>query len=173
MDNDQYPLWVALFTNHAKSTRVLQHSIPSKGKSVGPAPEDDKELWETIDATVFQWIYATVTNDLLETIVEDNSTAKECWDRIKNIFHDNQHSRAVTLEQEFSHISMDDFANASDYCQRLKSIADQLKNVGSLVSDSHLVLQLVSGLSAAYNGVGTIIRQSNRRSDGDGYQVRY
>ncbi|XP_074306461.1 uncharacterized protein LOC141641708 [Silene latifolia] len=161
MDNDQYPLWVALFTNHAKATRVLHHIISSKGKSIGPSPDDDKELWETIDATVLQWIYATVTNDLLETIVEENSTAKECWDRIKNIFHDNQHSRAVTLEQEFSHISMEDFSTVSTYCQRLKSIADQLKNVGSPVSDSRLVLQLVSGLSSAYSGIGTIIRQSN------------
>ncbi|XP_074266074.1 uncharacterized protein LOC141588536 [Silene latifolia] len=161
MDNDQYPLWVALFTNHAKSTRVLHHIIPSKGKSISPSPEDDKEQWETIDATVLQWIYATVTNDLLETIVEENSTAKECWDRLKNIFHDNQHSRAVTLEQEFSHISMEDFSTVSAYCQRLKSIADQLKNVGSPVSESRLVLQLVSGLSSAYSGVGTIIRQSN------------
>ncbi|KAK9108251.1 hypothetical protein Syun_024262 [Stephania yunnanensis] len=56
---------------------------------------------------------------------------------------------------------MELFPTASAYCQRLKSLADQLKNVGAPVSDSRLVLQLVSGLTAPYRGVGTLIRQSN------------
>ena len=51
--------------------------------------------------------------------------------------------------------------NASAYCQRLKSLTDQLKNVGAPVSDSRMVLQMVGGLTRAYCGVGTIIRQSN------------
>ncbi|XP_074313653.1 uncharacterized protein LOC141648841 [Silene latifolia] len=56
---------------------------------------------------------------------------------------------------------MEDFPNASAYCQRLKNLADQLKNVGSPVTDTRLVLQMVSGLSSAYKAVGTIIRQAN------------
>lgn len=167
MDNDQYPLWVALFTNHAKSNRVLHHIVPPKvapdtsSPATAPASDDDKEMWDTLDATVLQWIYSTVTTELLETIVEADSTALEAWNRLADIFQDNKNSRAVTLEQEFSHIAMADFSSVSAYCQRLKSLADQLKNVGSPVSDNRLVLQLVSGLSSAYHGVGTIIRQSN------------
>ncbi|XP_074267190.1 uncharacterized protein LOC141590498 [Silene latifolia] len=161
IDNDQYRLWVALFMNMAKSNRVLHNIIDPKSKAAKPTSDDEQELWETIDATVLQWIYATLSNDLLETVVEENSTAMECWNRIRNIFQDNQHSRAVTLEQEFSHTMMEDFSSASAYCQRLKSITDQLRNVGSPVSDNRLVLQLVSGLTEPYHGVGTIIRQSN------------
>ncbi|XP_021718597.1 uncharacterized protein LOC110686296 [Chenopodium quinoa] len=56
---------------------------------------------------------------------------------------------------------MEDFPNVSSYCQRLKSLADQLKNVGAFVSDSRMVLQLVGGLTKAYRGVGTLIRQRN------------
>ncbi|XP_060190356.1 uncharacterized protein LOC132619474 [Lycium barbarum] len=55
---------------------------------------------------------------------------------------------------------MDDFSNASAYCQRLKSLADQLKNVGAPVTNIRLVLQLVSGLTEAYKGVGTQIRHA-------------
>ncbi|XP_074300003.1 uncharacterized protein LOC141631201 [Silene latifolia] len=83
MDNDQYPLWVALFTNHAKSNRVLHHIV--KPKSGGPKPpvtDEEREMWDVLDATVLQWIYATVNNDLLETIVEEESTAMECWNRL-------------------------------------------------------------------------------------------
>ncbi|XP_024962979.1 uncharacterized protein LOC112503145 [Cynara cardunculus var. scolymus] len=46
----------------------------------------------------------------------------------------------------------------SAYCQQLKSLADQLANVGSPVSEKTLVLQLVAGLSEAYDGVATIIQ---------------
>ncbi|XP_074314642.1 uncharacterized protein LOC141649869 [Silene latifolia] len=161
MDNDQYRLWVALFTNYAKANRVLHHIIDPKGKAPKPITDDEKEQWEIVDATVLQWIYATVSNELLQTVVEDDSTAMECWNRIRDIFQDNQHSRAVTLEQDFSHTMMADFTFASAYCQRLKSLADQLKNVGSPVSDTRLVLQMVSGLTDAYHSVGSIIRQAN------------
>jgi len=40
----------------------------------------------------------------------------------------------------------------------LKQIFDQLANVGALVSNYHLVLQLVSGLSKPFRGVPTLIR---------------
>ncbi|XP_074271729.1 uncharacterized protein LOC141595662 [Silene latifolia] len=56
---------------------------------------------------------------------------------------------------------MPDFSSVSAYCQRLKSLADQLKNVGSPVTKTRLVLQLVSGLTDAYRHVGTIIRQQD------------
>ncbi|XP_074298265.1 uncharacterized protein LOC141629105 [Silene latifolia] len=159
MDNDQYPLWVIHFTNHAKSNRVLHHIVEPTGGSKASSTADEKELWETLDATVLQWIYYTVTTDLLETIVEADTTAMATWKQIQNIFQDNKNSRAVTLEQEFSHIAMSDFPSVSAYCHRLKSLADQLKNVGSPVSETRLVLQMVSGLTDAYRNVGTIIRQ--------------
>ncbi|XP_060216787.1 uncharacterized protein LOC132644227 [Lycium barbarum] len=56
---------------------------------------------------------------------------------------------------------MEDFPNASACFQRLKILSDQLKNVGAPVSNNCLVLQMVVGLTNAYEGVGTLIRQSN------------
>ncbi|XP_021723126.1 uncharacterized protein LOC110690571 [Chenopodium quinoa] len=85
----------------------------------------------------------------------------DAWNRLRDIFQDNEHSRAVALEQEFSTTAMEDFPNVSAYCQHLKSLGDQLKNVGAPVSDSRMVLQLVGGLTKAYRGVGTVIRQSD------------
>ncbi|XP_004248604.1 uncharacterized protein [Solanum lycopersicum] len=85
----------------------------------------------------------------------------EAWDRLRDIFQDNQHSRALSLEQEFSTTSMENSPNASSYCQHLKSLADELKNVRALVSDSRMVLHLTGGLTRAYRGAGTLIHQSN------------
>ncbi|XP_056685506.1 uncharacterized protein [Spinacia oleracea] len=162
MENVQYATWAELFKIHARSNKVLHHIVtPEHGTVKTPSTDDEKELWSTLDATVLQWIYSTISTDLLQTIIEPDSTAMEAWGRLRDIFQDNKNSRAVTLEQKFSHTSMEDFPNASAYCQRLKELADQLKNVGAPVSNDRLVLQLVAGLTEAYNGVGTLLRQSN------------
>ncbi|XP_055826300.1 uncharacterized protein LOC129894652 [Solanum dulcamara] len=51
------------------------------------------------------------------------------------------------------------FSNVFAYCQYLKSLAYQLKNVGSPVANDRLVLQLVSVLIEPYQGVNTLIHQ--------------
>jgi hypothetical protein len=56
---------------------------------------------------------------------------------------------------------MEHFADASSYCQHLKSLSDQLSNVGSPVTNERLVLQLVSGLTDAYASVGSQIRHGD------------
>ncbi|XP_060183318.1 uncharacterized protein LOC132613314 [Lycium barbarum] len=162
MENSQYGTWAKLFKIHARSLKVLHHIIPPPKGKEKPAPKTDEEveLWSTIDATVLQWIYSTISNDLLNTIIEPDATAMDAWVRLRDVFQDHQISRAVTLEQEFTTTCMEDFPNASAYCQRLKSLADQLKNVGAPVTNSRLVLQLVSGLTEAYKGVGTQIRHA-------------
>ncbi|KAH0672093.1 hypothetical protein KY284_023180 [Solanum tuberosum] len=83
----------------------------------------------------------------------------EAWNRLRDIFQENKHSRAVTLEYDFTHVNMEDFPSISVYCQQLKSLSDQLKNVGSPVDNNRLVLQLVSGLTEPYKGVATLIHQ--------------
>ena len=160
MENVQYSTWAELFKIHAHSTQVIHHIIsPEAGKETVPTTDEEKALWSTLDAMVLKWIYATIFEDILNTILEPDSTAKEAWDRLQDIFQDNKTSRAITLEQEFSNTNMEDFPNASAYCQCLKMLADQLKNVGAPVSNNRLVLQMVDGLTEAYKGIGTLLRQ--------------
>ncbi|PNX84391.1 hypothetical protein L195_g040451 [Trifolium pratense] len=160
MEKDHYSMWAELFEIHARAHKVIDHIIPQPGKEK-PAPTDANfEMWTTLDSTVLQWIYSTISFDLLTTILEKGSTAMAAWNRLAGIFEDNQNSRAVALEQDFSSTRMEDFPNVSAYCQRLKQLSDQLKNVGAPVSENRLVLQIVSGLSEPYRGVATLIRQS-------------
>ena len=161
MEKDQYGTWAELFRIHARSHRVLHHIVPSAGTTPPASTDNEYEQWTTLDATVLQWIYSTISTDLLTTILEPNSTAIEAWNRLEAIFQDNQNARAVTLEQEFSNTRMEDFPNVSAYCQRLKMLSNQLRNVGSPVNNHRLVLQLISGLPEAYRSVATLIRQSN------------
>lgn len=56
---------------------------------------------------------------------------------------------------------MNNFVDVSSYCQHLKSLIDQLSNVDAPVSNDWLVLQLIVGLSDAYDNVGTQIHLDN------------
>ncbi|XP_010677879.1 uncharacterized protein LOC104893477 [Beta vulgaris subsp. vulgaris] len=159
MDTDHYSAWAELFKLHARSHHVISHILPT-GKETPPSSDEEKEMWSTLDAMVLQWVYATISTDLLHTIIAKDLSAKEAWDRLRNIFQDNKNSRVVALKHDFSHVKMRDFPSASAYCQRLKTLADQLKSVGAPVTDNRLVLQLVAGLTDAYKNVGTLLHQS-------------
>ncbi|XP_073225734.1 uncharacterized protein [Cicer arietinum] len=79
LENFQFGTWVELFKIHARSHKVLHHIIPQAPgmETTTPATDDEKELWTTLDATVLQWIYSTISSDLLATIIEPDSTTME------------------------------------------------------------------------------------------------
>ncbi|XP_074278902.1 uncharacterized protein LOC141602610 [Silene latifolia] len=155
-ENVHYASWAELFLNTARAFDVADHIAPPTGAIL----KKDAQ-WDRLDAIVKQWIYSTISLDLLHTILEPGASAQQAWDPIKDIFNDNKNSRAVMLEQQFTNIHMDNYPNVSSYCQALKMIADQLSNVGAPVSETRLVLQLVTHLSDGYDGIATIIQQSD------------
>ncbi|KAK9748712.1 hypothetical protein RND81_02G075000 [Saponaria officinalis] len=69
-----YSAWVKLFTLHARGYKVLHHIDGTK-----PPPETDATYasWCEIDAHVLQWIYGSVSDEILPRILEADSTAHE------------------------------------------------------------------------------------------------
>jgi conjugal transfer/entry exclusion protein len=162
MEKGTYNTWSELFKIHARVFQVIDHIIPSTEPSATRSLKTtDPSLWRRLDAVVLQWIYGTISEDLLNTIIEHDSTAETAWNRLFDIFYDNKNSRALYLEQEFSRTRMEQFSDASSYCQHLKSLSDQLANVGTPISNERLVLQLISGLTDAYAAVGSQIRHAD------------
>ncbi|XP_074293817.1 uncharacterized protein LOC141620984 [Silene latifolia] len=151
-----YSSWVKLFTLNAKGYKVSNHIDGTPP----PADTDPKYAeWCEIDAHVLQWIYGSISEDLLIRILETDSTAYEAWTRLKNHFHNNKEARAAALEHEFTNLSLSKCGSMDDYCQKLKDLATQLTDVGSSVTDQRLVLQMVRGLPASYDTVGAYINQ--------------
>jgi len=161
IEKGQYSTWSELFKIHAGVHQVIDHIIPSETTSSPNLKDTDPNLWARLDVVVLQWIYGTFSDDLLHTIIERDSTTENAWNRLFNIFYDNKNSRAIYLGQEFSNVHMEQFPDASTYCQHLKSLSDQFSNVGALVSNERLVLQLISGLTNVYATVGSQIRHGD------------
>ncbi|GAU49192.1 hypothetical protein TSUD_191310 [Trifolium subterraneum] len=158
---DYYNTWSELFKIHARVHQVIDHIIPTEPAPSPDLKTTDPQLWQRLDVVVLQWIYGTISDDLLNTIIERDSTAEKAWNQLFDIFYDNKNSRALYLEQEFSNTRMEQFPDAAAYCQHLKSLSDQLSNVGAPVSEERLVLQLISGLTEAYATVGSQIRHKD------------
>ncbi|XP_050877131.1 uncharacterized protein LOC127080883 [Lathyrus oleraceus] len=142
---------------------MLDHIIPPIDEQAraeaATVKANDPDLWNRLDVVVLQWMYATVTQDILHYVLVINDTAELCWNRIAAMFNDNMHSRAVQLENQFSNTNLAYFSSTKAYCNRLKLLSDQLANVDSPVTNTCLVLKMISGLTEAYDGFVTYIQQ--------------
>ncbi|XP_022031093.1 uncharacterized protein LOC110932040 [Helianthus annuus] len=108
---NHYNIWAELFKNHCKAYECYDHLQPKKtdtdtSTDKQAAPTSPKptysESWERIDAIVLQWIYGTITQDLLHTIMKNDTTAYNAWTTLQNIFLDNQESRTIDLQKKFA-----------------------------------------------------------------------
>ncbi|XP_023758855.1 uncharacterized protein LOC111907318 [Lactuca sativa] len=151
-----YSSWVKLFQLHAKGYKVMSHTDGTQS----PAKTDTEyEAWAEIDAIVLQWIYGTLSDDLLVRVLVTESTAYEAWSRIKAIFLNNKGSRVAALEHEFNNLTLKSMSSLEAYCQKLKELGSQLNDVDCPVNDQQLVLQLVRGLPAEYDIITSYINQ--------------
>ncbi|XP_022004457.1 uncharacterized protein LOC110902022 [Helianthus annuus] len=167
-----YTAWPELFKIHCKSYNVYDHLLPKDTSSSSSSDKDkDKEKpastasWERLDSIVLQWIYGTVSTDLLHTILKPNTNAYVTWTTLTNIFQDNKATRIIDLNNKFANTRLDQFPSMTAYCQALKVIYDQLTNVGSPITEEQLVLQLLMGLTEQYEGTATIIQQTSPLPD--------
>ncbi|XP_050878728.1 uncharacterized protein LOC127082531 [Lathyrus oleraceus] len=136
-DSDLYLSWSALFTVQARVHNVLDHIIPPIDEQAraeaATIKAKDPDLWNRLDAVVL----------------------------IAAMFNDNKHLQAVQLENQFSNTNLADFPSTKAYCNRLKLLSNQLANVDSPVTNTRLVLKMISGLTEAYVGFVTYIQQHN------------
>ncbi|XP_071688029.1 uncharacterized protein [Rutidosis leptorrhynchoides] len=147
IEKSQYASWAELFKIHYIAYDAIDHIIPpsitpstesSASTTTDPPTPDPK--WKYLDGIVLQWIYSTISNDLLHMILRTNTTAAKTWERLQNIFQDNKYTCALYLNRQLNNIKFDNFSSASAYCQEIKVLVDQLSNVGDHVSEDRMVL---------------------------------
>jgi hypothetical protein len=114
-----------------------------------PSDTSPTSAWGRDDYTVLSWIYGSIDTDLLGIVMRSGSTARAIWDAIENLFRDNKKHRAIQLEADFRNTPQGDLS-ISDYCAKLKNLADSLTDVGQPISDETLVLTLLRGLNDTY-----------------------
>ncbi|XP_022032622.1 uncharacterized protein LOC110933724 [Helianthus annuus] len=172
-ETSHYTTWSELYKIQCKAYQVFDHLQPkpatsSSGTDNGSDKDKDAaqtESWERLDSIVLQWIYGTISTNLLHTILKPNTTAYDAWTALANLFQDNKATRIIDLNNKFANTRLDQFSSMSAYCQAMKVIFDQLTNVGSPISDEQLVLQILTGLTEQYEGIGLLIQQTKPLPD--------
>ncbi|XP_026459633.1 uncharacterized protein LOC113360328 [Papaver somniferum] len=91
---------------------------------------------------------------------------------LKKLFQDNKGNRAATLERQFVNLKFVDCTSIDDYCDKLKSLSDRLRDLDFPMNDKRLVIQLVNGLPEEYNTVASFIQQAMPTFDSARSQLR-
>ena len=116
--------------------------------------------WAAADSCVRNWLLSTVGDDVLDLAVAPDQTARQLWTAISSIYQANKASRAVFLSHEFHSMTQGDLS-IDAYCQKMKTTADALCDVGHTVIESQLVLNLLRGLNPRFPSTADNIADSN------------
>ncbi|XP_066324232.1 uncharacterized protein [Miscanthus floridulus] len=113
--------------------------------------------WQRMDCVVKSWILCTISDDLAATISARNSTARDTWRAVESQFFNNRETRALLLDAKLCNFVQGDLS-ITDYCKELKRMADTLGDLGEIVTDRTLILNLIRGLNERFKTVGMHLR---------------
>ncbi|CAH9111836.1 unnamed protein product [Cuscuta europaea] len=155
LKDDEYSSWVFLFELHLEAHNLMFLI------NQDPAPSTiDVPTRKQLDALVRQWMFFTMSKDLMLTVLKSGKTSKDLWEHLKTLFQDNKGTRAATLESKFVNLKLTDCSDVDDYCDKLKAISDRLQDLEFPMDDKRLVIQLVNGLPPEYDTVASLISQT-------------
>lgn len=161
-EGTQYNNWSTLMQLHCRAHMVLDHIIPAAPPSPTTESEADKvaakAMWQRLDDIVRQWIYGTISNDLLNTILDQEDSALDAWNRLVRLFQSNKSARSLHLDTLFTTTKLDQFSGIKPYCTCIKVLSDNLRSVGAPVSNDIMVLRLLQGLTAKYKSFRTNVQ---------------
>ncbi|XP_062213759.1 uncharacterized protein LOC133914745 [Phragmites australis] len=122
----------------------LHHHVAAPGALLHDDPD-----WVMFDQSIVNWFYTTISNDMLKIVMQSDDDAFTVWNAIEGVFRDNRLTRAIYLEAEFRTLQQDDMT-ITQYCTRLKTLADQLRDVGQPVKEDNQVINMLRGLNPKY-----------------------
>ena len=108
------------------------------------------------DYAVRNWLYDSITEDVLDFTMTANQTARELWDAIANHFQANKAPRAIYLSHAFHTLPQGDMS-VHDYAQAMKKATEALRDVNKPVAESEMVLNFITNADPRYNTTGEII----------------
>uniref|UniRef100_A0ACD5Z362 Uncharacterized protein n=1 Tax=Avena sativa TaxID=4498 RepID=A0ACD5Z362_AVESA len=122
--------------------------------------------WHTIDLILKRWIYGSISPELTGMIMAQDKTARQLYLTLAAVFLNNKRHRAVHLTSDL-HEQRQGSLGIAQYCARIKTIADALRDVDQPVSDDALVTVLVRGFNERHHVTGKILLAAASRTSFD------
>ncbi|GJR33550.1 ribonuclease H-like domain-containing protein [Tanacetum coccineum] len=149
LERHNYNSWSSFSLIHLGSLGLKSH-VEEDTASTNPD-------WCQLDDLIKMWILGSLCDSLQEQVVTTSGNAKALWDHLKDLFHDNKDARAFNLDNELRSIKIGKMS-VNEYCTKIKSMANRLKNLDCQVSEKNLVIYAVNGLDSRFATLVEIIR---------------
>ncbi|KAJ3676869.1 hypothetical protein LUZ60_002593 [Juncus effusus] len=111
--------------------------------------------WCQQDCMVLGWLRTTMTETVLSQIVHC-TTANEVWKTLNQLYNSTTMAKLLELFLKLN-TTKKLGQSCSEYFRQMKGFADQLALIGQKINDTLLVLFVLGGLGAEFNGFVTAI----------------
>jgi hypothetical protein len=102
------------------------------------------------------WISGTISLDLQDIVQTPDPTARVMWLSLEAQFIGNAQTRALQLDVELRTLEQGDLS-VSDYCRKMKSTTDGLRDLSFTVPKHILILNVLRGLPNNYEAMWTLL----------------
>jgi hypothetical protein len=102
-----------------------------------------------MDAVVLSWVLGTLSPKLMESVRTPGGTARRPWIAVEEQFLGNREARALRLDAEFR-VFMQGDLSVGDYCRKMKGMAEALGDLGEVIHDRTLILNVLRGLNEKF-----------------------
>jgi hypothetical protein len=150
VDSNHFNHWRSQFLLVLGKFSLQAHVLAA----LAPSPD-----WDRMDCIVKSWILDSLTDDLAETISSQGATARDAWLVVESQFLGNRETRVIQLETKFRNFVQGD-PSITEYCHRLKKMADDLTALGEVVTDRILILNVLRGLNERFTHIGALLRRA-------------
>jgi hypothetical protein len=117
----------------------------------------DRPAWVQTDCVILTWIYGTISNDLQQSLMLRQFSARGAWCYFEDEFLSQKESRALLLETQFRNFHQGSL-NITDYCRHLESMANSLAEFDDPIGDRQMVLTLLRGLNSQFRHMVSIFK---------------
>eukprot|EP00267_Zea_mays_P038066 XP_008676190.1 uncharacterized protein LOC103652365 [Zea mays] len=114
--------------------------------------------WVRMDLHVLSWLYGSVTGDLYEIVTTRTPSARGAWIALEQQFTGNRETRVLLVDTEFRTLQQGALS-VSDYCRRMKTLADSLTELGETVTDRALAMNVLCGLSDRFSSLRLLLKR--------------
>jgi hypothetical protein len=121
--------------------------------ALSDAPPINDHIWDRMEtAIILSCIFSTITSELWDISKDHDVTTHQVWCMNEYQFIDNSETHAVHLDVTFRNFVQGDLS-VSDYCHKMKSMVDSLADLGCVICDRNLVLNILRGLKKRYGHI--------------------
>ncbi|OIT18706.1 hypothetical protein A4A49_64789, partial [Nicotiana attenuata] len=129
---------------------------PSTTFGTNATPNPTYTLWFRQDQLIQNALMASVDPTIASTVAAAN-TSKHVWDSLHTTYANKSQTRIFSLRDQLARVTKDNIP-ITEYLQRIRSLSYELATAGAPVTDSEIIVKILSGLGPEFREISAAIR---------------